>query len=225
MLENPQGNGHAEKTDQTVKRMLEKARIELERIRTLVFWNIVTLHRMSIIQHSYWWIDNLYLFYPLLKNNSNQKPFQLRKPMRSGESLSIRKRIISIVDRINFHIWNQEKKVRFQQKGQWTPGYVKNQIHDRLYNIENLDGEVKSNRRDINKSNENSIRRRILENDDLDDISETNIVVPTQTAIHEEKVPNCVQEWSSEPEQPQPYKTRVGREVRRPKRHGLSVNK
>ena len=52
MLENPQGNGHAEKTDQTVKRMLEKARIELERIRTLVFWNIVTLQRMSTLQQS-----------------------------------------------------------------------------------------------------------------------------------------------------------------------------
>ena len=63
------------------------------------------------------------------------------------------------------------------------------------------------NRRD--KSNEKSFRRPILENDDLDDISEINIAVPEQPHIYEEKVHNCVPEQSSGPEQPQHYKTRV----------------
>ena len=112
------------------------------------------------------------------------------------------------------------QKVRFQHKGQWTPGYVKNQVHDRSYNIENLDGDVyRRNRRDINKSNESSFRRPIVESDDLDDINETNIEVPEQPPVHEEKVHNRVPERSSGPEQPQPYKTRVGREVRRPRRY------
>ena len=65
--------------------------------------------------------------------------------------------------------------------------------------------------RDINKSNESSFRRPILENDDLDDICETNIEVPQQTPIHEEKVQFFVPERSSGPEQLQPYETRVGR--------------
>ena len=107
-----------------------------------------------------------------------------------------------------------EQKVQFQHKGQWTPGYVKNQIHDHSYNIENLDGDVyRRNCRDIKKSNESSFRRPILENDDLDDICETNIEVPQQTPIHEEKVQFFVPERSSGPEQLQLYETRVGREV------------
>ena len=85
--------------------------------------------------------------------------------------------------------------MKFQHKGQWTPGYVQNQIHDRSYNIENLDDDnYRRNCRDINKSNQKSFRIPILENDDLDDISETNIEVPEQPHIYEEKVHNCMPE-------------------------------
>ena len=99
--------------------------------------------------------------------------------MRRGESDSISKRSISTVERKTFIFETRTKSAIPTQRTKDARICVKNQVHDPSYNIENLDYDVyRRNCRDINKSNETSFREHILENDNLDDISETNIEVP-----------------------------------------------
>lgn len=112
-----------------------------------------------------------------------------------------------------------EQRVRFRHRGHWQPGYVKDQVHTRSYNLEDQNGR---NRRDIIQSKKpvlknQSFKEPIVELDDEDEdtvrdkeTSNSEAGNPDTTEVEGARSPDIVQ-------QVQPYKTRAGREVRHPK--------
>lgn len=62
------------------------------------------------------------------------------------------------------------QRVRFRHRRQWQPGYIKDQVHTRSYNVEGQNGDqFRRNRRDIIQSKETSFKEPIVELDDEDE--------------------------------------------------------
>lgn len=213
---NPQGNGLAEKTVQTVKRMLEKARIDGKDpyISLLEYRNTPTDESPAKLLMS----RQLRSILPITKN-------QLKPKVVPDDITRQKRKITQNRQKTYFDVGSRKlsslspgQRVRFRHRGQWQPGYVKDQVHTRSYNVEDQNGDqFRRNRRDIIQSKETSFKEPIVELDDEDEdavrdkeTSDPEVENLDTTEVEDARSPEIVQ-------QVQPYKTRAGREVRRPK--------
>ncbi|XP_065942084.1 uncharacterized protein [Magallana gigas] len=213
---NPQGNGHAEKTVQTVKRMLEKTRIDGKDpyISLLEYRNTPTdVESPAKLLMS----RQLRSILPITKN-------QLKPKVVPDDITRQKRKITQNCQKHYFDVRSRKlsslspgQRVRFRHRGQWQPRYVKDQVHTRSYNLQDQNGDqFRRNRRDIIQSKETSFKEPIVELNDEDgdtvrekETSNSEAGNPDTTEIEEARSPDIVQ-------QVQPYKTRAGREVRRP---------
>jgi hypothetical protein len=107
-----------------------------------------------------------------------------------------------------------DQKIRFQHRGHWTPGFVKRQVHDRSYNVENLCGdEYRRNRKDIIASLEENFRKF---ESDVGDIIDDSVASEAETCTLDDSMPADMNSTTAKPER---YRARSGREVRIPKHY------
>lgn len=137
---NPQGNGLAEKTVQTVKRMLEKARIDGKDpyISLLEYRNKSTdVESPAKLLMS----RQLRSILPITKN-------QLKPKVVPDDITRQKRKITQNRQKTYFDVGSRKlsslspgQRVRFRHRGQWQPGYVNDQVHTRSYNLQNQNGD------------------------------------------------------------------------------------
>lgn len=211
-LYNPRGNSLAEKTVQTVKRMLEKARIDgkdpyisfLEYRNTPTYVESPAKLLMS---------RQLRSILPITKNQRKPKgvPDEITRPKRKINQN--RQKTYFDVGSRKLSSLSPGQRVRFRHRGLWQPGYVKDQVHTISYNVQDQNGDqFRRNRGDFIQSKETIVE---LDDEDEDIVRDKETIHseagnPDTTEVEDGRSPDIVQ-------QVQPYKTRADQEVRRPK--------
>ncbi|XP_062604740.1 uncharacterized protein K02A2.6-like [Saccostrea cucullata] len=205
-----QANGLAERTVQTVKRLLEKSRVDgsdpylaiLEYRNTPTDTESPAKLLMSRELRSILPVTTRQLRPKTVKPKDivkDRKEAQRRQQYYFNRSARDQPKI------------SMGQAVRFRHKDEWKPGYVmKNE--NRSYWMTTPEGEYRRNRKDILISKEKNfnLKPAISIDDEPNSSQESDTAVDSQSAI------------VSEPQSPRnptgSYRTRSGREVRKPKR-------